>query len=537
MGWVTDIVPSEQLLPAAINLVRLEGVTGDYLRDRVVWGGSIDISPQELGFIGATASAVIQQVTKGQYPAPMLALETMMNGSFVDSEAACALEATGMATLFGSPVNRSLLNIFFLTDRNKKDTGVEDVSQTPGKIGSVGVIGAGIMGAGIAAANVKRNIFATITDTRPEALADGVQKVLDEVAFNKTTREKDLEKVIEFAPLLNGTVSTAEVADCDLVIEAVVENKDIKQQVYSQLESQMRPEAILASNTSTIPISQLAAGLQRPENFCGIHFFNPVRKMKLVEVIRGSETSDHTVATAVAYAKRIGKMPIVVNDGPGFLVNRLLMPYMNEALELVREGAPIKDVENAAKKFGMPMGPIALYDMVGLDTAVYAGKVLVEAFPERFSGNPILPALVKAGRLGQKSGLGFYSYHNKKKKAVPDPELDRFLQPHLRSAPKDFGKNELTDRLFLSMLVEATRILEEHLVRDPRDIDLGLIFGIGFPPFKGGLLFWADTIGLAKIVETMKAYEGLGERYQPTALLIELAASGGTFYGQSAHGA
>ncbi len=257
--------------------------------------------------------------------------------------------------------------------------------------------------------------------------------------------------------------------------------------------------------------------------------------MKLVEVIRGSKTSDQTVATAVAYAKRIGKMPIVVNDGPGFLVNRLLMPYMNEALELVREGAAIKDVENAAKKFGMPMGPIALYDMVGLDTAVYAGKVLVEAFPERFHGNPILPALVKAGRLGQKSGLGFYSYH-KKKKAAPDPELDRFLQPHIKSVPKSFGKNELSDRLFLSMLVEATRILEEHLVRDPRDIDLGLIFGIGFPPFKGGLLFWADTIGLPKIVESLKAYEPLGERYQPTALLVELASSGDTFYDQPAHG-
>ena len=529
MGWASDVVPSEDLLAAAINLVRVEHQTGDWKKDRKTWDGPIDISEAELGFLGATASALIQQHSKGHYPAPMKALETMMGGSMVDAKSACEMEAAGMANLFGSPINKSLLNIFFLTDRNKKDTGI-DTSADPATIGSVGVVGAGIMGAGIAAANAKRSIIATITDTRQEALAKGVQNVLDEISYDKTTKSKSVDKAIEMAPLVNGTLSPAELGSCDVVIEAVIENAEIKQQVYAGLEPHMSETAILASNTSTIPISELASKLKHPERFCGIHFFNPVRKMKLVEVIRGRQTSDQTVATAVAYAKKIGKMPIVVNDGPGFLVNRLLLPYMNEALALVQEGASIKDVESAAKKFGMPMGPITLYDVVGLDTAVYAGKVLVESFPDRFSGSPILPSLVKAGRLGQKSGSGLFAYGGKKKKGKPDPELDRFLQPHLKSDPKKFDKKEIADRLFLPMLTEATRILEEKLVRDARDIDLGLIFGIGFPPFKGGLMFWADTLGAAKVAEMLKPYESLGKRYQPTDLMSSLAASNGKYY-------
>jgi len=532
MGWVSNVVASGTLLEKAIQLVRTEQETQQYLKDRETWSGPVGVSQTELGFLGATSSAVIQQQTKGQYPAPMAALEALMTGAMTDSKSACSIEAKGMSKLFGSAINASLLNIFFLTDRNKKDVGVEDKSLEPARVGSVGVVGAGIMGAGIAAANVKRRIMATITDMRQEALAKGVQGVLNEVAFDKVTREKDLDRAIEFAPFVNGTTSSAELASCDVVIEAVVENGDIKKQVYAGLEPLMRDDAILASNTSTIPITELASDLKRPEQFCGIHFFNPVMKMKLVEVIRGEKTSDQTVATAVAYAKKIGKSPIVVNDGPGFLVNRLLLPYMNEALTLVQEGATIKDVEKAAKKFGMPMGPIALYDMVGLDTSVYAGSVLVSAFPDRFSGSPILPDLVEAGRLGQKSGSGFYSYNNRKKKATPDPELDPYLKPHLNKSPTEFSNEELTNRLFLPMLTEATRILEEGLVRDPRDVDLGLIFGIGFPPFKGGLMFWADTVGVDKVVEMLKPYESLGERYQPTTVLSDLAKSGGKFYGK-----
>jgi 3-hydroxyacyl-CoA dehydrogenase/enoyl-CoA hydratase/3-hydroxybutyryl-CoA epimerase/3-hydroxyacyl-CoA dehydrogenase/enoyl-CoA hydratase/3-hydroxybutyryl-CoA epimerase/enoyl-CoA isomerase len=222
-------------------------------------------------------------------------------------------------------------------------------------------------------------------------------------------------------------------------------------------------------------------------------------------------------------------MPVVVNDGPGFLVNRLLLPYMNEALELVSDGAEIKAIERAAKAFGMPMGPIELYDMVGLDTAVYAGRTMWEAFPDRIVASPLLPAMVKANRLGCKTGVGFYSYKNRRQRAEPDPSLDAIVAPYIRKHDP-LTAEQITARLFLPMLVEATRLLEDEIVRDPRDIDLGLIFGLGFPPFKGGLLFWADTVGAAKIQEMLEPLQGIGARMRPTKLLEEMAASGGKFY-------
>ena len=529
MGLANDVVPVEDLQAAAVRLIRLEQETGEFKTDREKWNGPVDISETELGFLGATASAVIQQQTKGHYPAPLAALEVMMAATEVDIDTACQMEAEGMASLFGSPINAALLNVFFLTDRNKKDTGVERDVITR-EVNHVAVIGAGIMGAGIAAANVKRKVPLTLSDANETALGRGVSSVLEEVSFNRATRTADVKRAVEFAPMINGTTSDTEIARCDVVIEAVVENIDVKREIFARLEPLLADDAIMASNTSTIPITTLAEGLARPEQFCGIHFFNPVRKMKLVEVIRGEKTNDETVATAVAYAKRLGKSPIVVNDGPGFLVNRLLFPYMNEALELVREGVEIKHVESVAKKFGMPMGPITLYDMVGLDTALYAGRIMWEAFPSRIVESPILPALVDAGRLGQKSGKGFFDYNNRKRRAQPDPDVGQFIEPHLKSDAEPLDKGAVEARLFLPMLLEATRVLESNIVRDARDVDLGLIFGVGFPPFKGGLLFWADTIGAANIIEMLKPFEQLGERMKPTALLEQMAAEGSKFY-------
>jgi 3-hydroxyacyl-CoA dehydrogenase len=434
-------------------------------------------------------------------------------------------------------VNRSLVNIFFLTDRNKKDTGLEGAaakSVSPREIGSAAVIGAGIMGAGIAAATLKREIPTVLADAAPAALARGARLAVEEAAYSKAAKGADPAKLLTLAPLLTATTDDHALASRDLVIEAVVENADVKRDLYRRIEPLLKETAILASNTSTIPISYLAENLGRPEQFCGIHFFNPVRRMKLVEVIRGQRTSDETVATAVAYAKRVGKSPIVVNDGPGFLVNRLLFPYMNEALNLLNEGATLEEVDRAAKKFGMPMGPITLYDVVGLDTALYAGGVMQRAFPDRITDTPVLAKMVEAGRLGQKNGLGFFSYKNKKQRAAPDPAVEQLLAP-LRGATsggdaKKFTTDQLIYRLFLPMLLEATLVLADGIVRDARDVDLGLIFGLGFPPFKGGLLFWADRVGAAKLVEMLKPYEALGARFQPTPLLLEMAASGKKFY-------
>ncbi len=529
MGLISDLVPSDHLLEAAKNVIRAEQKSGDWKQDREVWAGPVDISDTELGFLGATASAVIQGATGGKYPAPQVALELMLESAGQDADSAGKAEAQAMAELFGSPINRALINIFFLTDRNKKDKGIDRKDVKPAEIKSVGVVGAGIMGQGIAAATLKRNLPVMLTDAVPAAISNGVQQVLEEVAYDKLTKGPDAGKAVKFAGLINPATVDAEIAPCDLIIEAIIEKPEAKKEFFARLEPQMRPDAILASNTSTIPITKLANGLKHPERFCGIHFFNPVRRMPLVEVIRGEKTSDETVATAVAYAKQIGKSPIVVNDGPGFLVNRLLLPYMNEALELISDGAQVKHIERAAKDFGMPMGPITLYDVVGLDTAFHAGRVMYEAFPDRTVGSPILGAMVKAGRLGQKSGAGFFAYQGKKGRGTPDPEADKIVQTYIRKQEK-FTPEQITHRLFLPMVLEATRILEEKLVRDPRDVDLGLIFGVGFPPFKGGLLFWADTLGAAKIIELLKPLEHLGPRAQPTPMLEDMAKTGKKFY-------
>ncbi len=530
MGLAIDVAPVERLQSAAIALVRAEQASKDYLRDRERWAQPIVMSETELGFLGATASAYIQQQTKGQYPAPLAALELMLESIALDETAACQAEAEGMARLFGTPISRALINVFFLTDRNKKDPGVTNATIKPAAIKTVGVIGAGIMGAGIAAASLKRKLSTVLMDASTEAMQRGVRQMLEEASYNKQTKNADVQRALEFAPLVNSATDDVEFAPCDLVIEAIVEKPDAKQALFRRLEPRLRDDAVLASNTSAISIGRLAEAVSKPERFVGIHFFNPVRKMPLVEVIRGPKTSDQTIATAVAYVKGLGKSPIVVNDGPGFLVNRLLLPYMNEALELLLEGAPIKDIDKAAKAFGMPIGPIGLYDVVGLDTAYHAGNVMHEAFPDRVVKSPLLEAMVKAGRLGEKSGVGFSLYTGKKGKPSPDPALDQLIAPLMRERRTISGK-EITERLFLPMVLEATRILDERIVRDPRDVDLGLIFGVGFPPFKGGLLFWADTLGAAKIIEQLKPYQHLGPRMKPTSMLERMAAEGKSFYG------
>jgi 3-hydroxyacyl-CoA dehydrogenase/enoyl-CoA hydratase/carnithine racemase len=529
LGLADDVVPPERLGEAALAQVRLDQASGAFQRDRQRRLMPLNLEPTELAFLGATASAVIQQQTQGHYPAPQAALELMLQTCQLPVEEALRKEAEGMAELFGTPVNAALLNVFFLTDRNKRDTGLDLPGVAPRPVASVGVVGSGIMGSGIAAAVLKRKLPVALTDAQAEALARGARQALEEAAYDRQAKGPTLEKTLELVPHLRITTGDEEIARCDLVIEAIVEKEEAKKALYARLEPKLAPEAILASNTSTIPIRRLAADLARPERFCGLHFFNPVRRMKLVEVIRGPQTSDETVATAVAFAKSIGKMPVVVGDGPGFLVNRLLFPYMNEAIELLCEGASIEAIDRAATAFGMPMGPLALYDLVGLDTAVYAGIVMYQAFPDRVISSPLVPAMVKQGRLGQKSGRGFYRYTNKRGRAQPDPDLEPLLATY-RRGERRFSREELIDRLFLPMLLEATRMLQERIVRDVRDVDLGLIFGLGFPAFQGGLLFWADRVGAAKLLQRLEPLKALGPRFEPTPMLKELAATGGTFY-------
>ena len=534
LGLATDVVHvagpgGAALLKGAIDLIRAERRSGDYLRDRERWSRPIVMSETELGFLAATANAYITGQTKGHYPAPIAALNLMLETSQLPADAAGRRESEAFAELFGTPINRALINVFLLTDRNKKDPGVAGRELAPRPIAAVGVVGAGIMGSGIAGACVKRELAVTMTDARPAALEAGIRRAVEEAAYDKTAKGPTTEKLLKLAPLVRNVSEAADFKHCDLVIEAIVENEEAKRDFHRRLEPHLADDAILASNTSAISIGRLAESLARPERFCGIHFFNPVRKMPLVEVIRGPKTSDSTIAAAVAFAKQVGKSPIVVEDGPGFLVNRLLFPYMNEAVELLCSGTPIKAIDGAAKAFGMPMGPITLYDVVGLDTALFAGKVMLEAFPDRFLGSTLLQEMVQAGRLGQKSRSGFFAYPGKADRGEPDPTFDALAAPHVRPGPK-LDAETIQRRLFLPMLLEATRVLEERKVRDVRDVDLGLIFGIGFPPFKGGLMFWADAVGPAKILEWLKPLESQGARYHPTPLLLSLAAAGRKFY-------
>ena len=529
MGLVDDVTSLEQLLPAAIAMIREQQQTEVYLADREQRRLPLVMNETELGFLGVTASAMIQQQSGGHYPAPQVMLNLVLETAGCDEQQALEKEAEAVAGLFGSEVNRALLNIFFLQDRVKKYRGVSDDELTAQPIESAGVIGAGIMGSGIAAANVKRGIAVTVTDNSREALAAGARMILKEASYNKQIRSEDVKRALDLSPLIQLADDTSDYAPCQLVIEAIIERADIKQPLLNELDQVLPAESVLASNTSTIPISQLAEGLQHPERFCGIHFFNPVRQMKLVEVIRGEKTSDQTVLTAVQYVKQLGKLPVVINDGPGFLVNRLLFPYLNEAIQVVLEGASLRAVDKAARRFGMPMGPITLYDVVGIDTAVLAGRTMTTAFPDRAENIPLLEEMAEQKRLGQKTGAGFYQYRPGKKRGLDDPQVETLLAKH-RSGDRSFEPDELVARMMVPMVVEATRALADGIVRDVQDLDLAMILGIGFPPFLGGPLFWADSLGPEKLAAMLEPLAELGPRYEITPLLADVLAGKRTFY-------
>jgi 3-hydroxyacyl-CoA dehydrogenase/enoyl-CoA hydratase/3-hydroxybutyryl-CoA epimerase/3-hydroxyacyl-CoA dehydrogenase/enoyl-CoA hydratase/3-hydroxybutyryl-CoA epimerase/enoyl-CoA isomerase len=429
-----------------------------------------------------------------------------------------------------SAADPALRNVTHLEEYNQRvAAGQPRVASR--EIGTVGVIGAGVMGIGISAAHLRHLIPVTVVDAATEALARAAPAILEQATDEAAEPAAKRQRLESMAGLLQSTSDYEQLAACDLVIETVVENATVKQQIYQRLECRLRPSALLASNTSTIPISSLARVLQHPARFCGLHFCNPVRIMRLVEVIRGQQTSEETIATAVRHLKRIGKMPVVVQDGPGFLVNRLLAPYLNEALQLLCEGVSIEQLDEAAVKFGMPLGPVALYDLIGIDTAFYAGRTLWEAFPDRIAVTPVLPALMKAGRLGHKAGRGFYAYPHGFHLPEPDPAAIRLVEPYVRRKHLH-EPAEIIDRLLLPVLLEATRILDEGLVSDLRDVELGMLFGLGFPATRGGLLFWADTLGPATIIQRLEPLQKLGKRFQPTERLLEMARQCRKFYAE-----
>ncbi len=528
LGMVFDVVPAERLLDEAVRLLKEVAPAGDWQAARQRKQQPVGLSEEQLGFSAAVIRAQVHAKTQGKYPAPLAALEAIARGCNLPLEDGLKVETEKFAPLVGSPISRNLIAVFFMSQRLQKDPGVADLSAQPRQVNQVGVVGAGIMGAGIAGAHVRRGIPALVIDAVPAALEKGVGNVAKGLQGRVGIGRMTLDEATAALARLSTSLTTQSLADRDVVIEAIVENEAAKVKLYGEVQKVLPPGAILASNTSTISITRMAQGVKNPENFAGLHFFNPVDRMQLVEVIRGDKTSDATVATLVALAKRIGKTPIVVRDCPGFLVNRILFPYMNEALALLEEGAAPRAIDKAATAFGMPMGPIALHDLVGLDTSLYAGKVINTAFADRAVSTRILEELVGAGRLGQKSGAGFYSYA-KGSKGSDDPAFEA-IWSKVRKGQREFTAEEITDRLFLPMLTEASRVLTEGIVRDPADVDMGLILGVGFPTFQGGILRWADGQGLAMVLEKLKKYEHLGPRFQPTEQMNKLAAEGKGFY-------
>lgn len=381
------------------------------------------------------------------------------------------------------------------------------------------------MGTAIAAAHVEHQLPVVICDVNEAALADAPASIA--AALPETIRSKHSDAL----GLIRTSNDLAEAARCDLVLESIVEAFPPKQRLYAQLQPHLADHTFVASNTSTIPIGRLAENCADPSRFCGMHFFHPVRQRPLVEIVRGPKTSDQTIAAAVAHVRRIGKMPIVVRDGPGFLVNRLLFPYLGEALRLLLDGVPAEAIEHAATEFGMAMGPLRLMDEIGLDTTLQAGWVLSSAFPERIGSSPLLVSMVKAGRLGQKAGAGFYRYDEASSSAVTgilDTAVEEIIN-RWSNVREDVPHDALAWRLVLPMLLEATRILEEGKVSDAREIDLAVLFGLGFPADKGGLLWWADSMGAQQILTMLPPGRQPEAQYLATPMLLTLAKTGSRF--------
>jgi len=415
-------------------------------------------------------------------------------------------------------------------DSTKEDSAASVAGVEPKPLQRVAVIGAGVMGSGIAATMILHDLTVTLVESTEELLEQGMERTRRRLARSLAPARSGLLTISEAISRITPTADLSMLRDGEFVIEAITEKENDKKDLLQRLNGVVGTNCVVASNTSTISISRLAESIVQPERFLGMHFFNPVERMQLVEVIRGTKTNDGAVQKTLALTKKLGKTPVVVKDCPGFLVNRLLFPYLNESLLLLEEGASPEAVDRAARAFGMPMGPITLHDVIGLDTALFAGRVLVAAYPDRMFESKILPRLVEAGRLGQKSGAGFYRYDSASRKGTPDPLLDTMVAK-LGSDPKrEFAEEEITNRLFLAMLVEAIHALSETIVRDPETIDISLILGTGFPTARRGLLRWADTIGAKKIVEALEAYKSLGPRFKAPQMLIQLARTGKGFY-------
>ncbi|MBS1204822.1 MAG: fadB [Proteobacteria bacterium] len=534
IGLVDGIVKMEKLREGAIAILR-QAIKGD-----LDWKAKRQpkLEPLKLNKIEAAmsftiAKGMVMQTTGKHYPAPITAVKTIEAAARFGRDEALKLENQSFVPLAHTNEARALVGIFlndqYVKGQAKKLTkNVETPKQAA-------VLGAGIMGGGIAYQSAWKGVPVLMKDINEKSLALGINEAGK--LLNKQLERGKIDglKLASVIAAIQPTLEYAGFERADVVVEAVVENPKVKKAVLAETEAKVRPDTVLASNTSTIPISELASVLKRPENFCGMHFFNPVHRMPLVEVIRGEKTSDETLAKVVAWASKMGKTPIVVNDCPGFFVNRVLFPYLAGFSQLLRDGADFRKVDKVMEKqFGWPMGPAYLLDVVGIDTAHHAQVVMAAGFPQRMQKDyrDAIDALFEAHRFGQKNGLGFWRYKEDSKgkpKKEEDSAVDSMLA-EISKGTQDFSDQEIIARMMIPMINEVVRCLEEGIIASPAEADMALVYGLGFPPFHGGAFRWLDTLGSAKYLDMAQHYQHLGPLYELPAGLHEKARHNEPYY-------
>ncbi len=533
LGLVDEVTASANLIKAARKRV-MQLRKGQQKKKSIFSMQALQTLALEKNPIGRNilfdqAKKQLLKKTKGNYPAPEKILECVEKGVSQGKAAGFAIEAKNFAELVMSSEAKALINIFFATTELKKDTGIDSDAE-PATIDKVGVLGGGLMGSGIAYVSAdKANKMVRIKDIS----ADGINKALNyswNIISKKVKRrfisDADAKKTMS---RLTGSTNYDGFHDCDMVIEAVFEKLELKHQMVNEVEANCSDKTIFATNTSSIPITEIAKAAKRPEQVVGLHYFSPVEKMPLLEIITTPDTADWVVASCVELGKKQGKTPIVVNDGAGFYVNRILAPYMNEAGLLLSEGVAVEQLDKALVKAGFPVGPITLLDEVGIDVATKVAPILEDAFGERMAPPKIFERLIADNRLGKKNGKGFYQYGKKQK---GPKEVDSSVYQLLGIEPtKSISNDEIAERGILLMLNEAVRCLDEGIIRSARDGDIGAIFGIGFPPFRGGPFRYMDSMGIDQVVARLKHYESLhGKRFAPAAKLVSMAEQKETFY-------
>ncbi|TXS89888.1 fatty acid oxidation complex subunit alpha FadB [Parahaliea maris] len=533
-GAVDAVAAPEQLREVALTTLN-NAIAGqlDYAARRAQKSSPLPLNDTEAMMTFFTIKQMVAQQAGRNYPAPVKVVDVIEQARGMDLEGALEVEAAGFAELAVTPVAAALVGVF-LSDQllGKKARGWE--KQADKKVEQAAVLGAGIMGGGIAYQSAYKGVPIKMKDINQAGLDLGLREANKLLSKQVDRGRMTPSKMGEVLSSIDPTLTYGGFDNVDIVVEAVVENPKVKHAVLAETEKQIGPDTVLASNTSTISIDFLAEALERPENFCGMHFFNPVHAMPLVEVIRGEKTSDTAVARTVAYANKMGKKAVVVKDCPGFLVNRVLFPYFDGFSKLVRDGADFQAVDKVMERWGWPMGPAYLMDVVGIDTGVHAAEVMAEGFPDRMKLDfkTATEVMFENQRLGQKNGIGFYEYiadkRGKPKKTAVESTYE--LIAPVAGERTEFSDEDIVARMMLPMATELARCLEEGIVETPAEADLALLYGLGFPPFRGGVFRWMDTVGLEFIAAASEKFAHLGKSYELTDGMKAKLADGTTYY-------